>query len=96
MRALFTSALLAVGVFAANSKSHGPWDIMIGQFDQTKVKQGTIGITTDWSKTGDADSVAEIKYTLILTREQVMKDLTSIQKLALWWPNTYTGTDAEY
>ena len=50
MRA-FASALLAIGAFAANTKSAGPWDIMIGEFGP-KVKQGSIGLNTDWSKTG--------------------------------------------
>ena len=92
MRALFTSALLAVGAFASNTKSHGPWDIMVGS--PVQVKQGTVGLTTDWSKTGGADSVVEIKYTVTLTREQVMKDNTNTQKLTLWWPND-AGTSAE-
>ena len=51
-------------------------------------------MTTDWSKTGGADSIAEIKYTVTLTREQVMKDNTATQKLTLWWPNT-AGDAAE-
>ena len=50
MRA-FASALLAIGAFAANTKTAGPWDIMIGEFGP-KVKQGTIGLNTDWTKTG--------------------------------------------
>ena len=50
MRALFTSAVLAIGAFATNVKQHGPWDIMTG--NAADVKQGTIGINTDWAKTG--------------------------------------------
>ena len=83
MRALFTSALLAVGAFASNSKYHGAWD-MIGDFS---IKQGDIGMTTTWSKSGGADSVVEMKYTMTITREQPMKDNTNTQKLLLWWPN---------
>ena len=94
MRALFTSALLTVGAFASNSKSHGPWDIMIGQFAQTQVKQGTIGITTDWAKKSGQADIAEIKYTVEVTREQVMKDNANTQKLTLWWPNA-AGDSAE-
>ena len=40
MRAIFTSALLAIGAFASNSKSFGPWDIMTGTNDD--VKMGTL------------------------------------------------------
>jgi len=50
MRA-FTSALLAIGAYAANTKSAGPWDVMMGEFGPP-VKQGSIGLNTDWSKTG--------------------------------------------
>ena len=91
MRALFTSALLAVGAFASNSKYHGAWD-MIGDFS---IKQGDIGMTTTWSKSGGADSVVEIKYAMEVTREQVMKDNANTQKLSLWWPNAAADA-AEY
>ena len=85
MRALFASAILAVGAFSSNTKSHGPWDMNVGQ--PTSVKQGTIGITTDWAPTGGQDDIVEIKYTMTITREQVMKDNANTEKLTLWWPN---------
>jgi len=50
MRALFTSAVLAIGAFATNSKQHGPWDIMTGA--AADVKMGTVSLNTDWAKTG--------------------------------------------
>ena len=83
MRALFTSALLAVGAFSANNKSHGPWEINTGS---AFGPEGTIGINTDWTKTGGQDDIAEIKYTIVLTRGQRMKDFTTTQKLSMWWP----------
>ena len=92
MRALFASAILAVGAFSSNTKSHGPWDMNVGQ--PTSVKQGTIGITTDWAPTGGQDDIVEIKYTMTITREQVMKDNTATQKLSLWWP-TADGASTE-
>ena len=89
MRALFASAILAVGAFSSNSKSHGPWDMNVGQ--PTAVKQGAIGVTTDWAPTGGQDDIVELKYTMTITREQVMKDNANTQKLSLWWPNPVGG-----
>ena len=53
MRALFSSALLAVGAMSANTKTHGPWTIETNLAGPgLRVTQGTIGFNTDWSKTG--------------------------------------------
>ena len=49
MTALFTSTLFAAVAYA-NTKAHGPWDIMTGA--AADVKQGTLSINTDWTKTG--------------------------------------------
>ena len=50
MRALFASAMLAIGAFSDNSLEHGPWDILIPRVSSDKL--GALLIITDWAKNG--------------------------------------------
>ena len=50
MKSIFATALLTIGAFASNAKSHGPFEIETGS--DGDVEMGTMNINTDWAKTG--------------------------------------------
>ena len=51
MKSIFATALLTIGAFASNAKSHGPFEIETFGLDEP-TPMGTMNINTDWVKTG--------------------------------------------
>ena len=50
MKSIFATALLTIGAFATNAKSHGPFPILTGPDED--IDLGSLAINTDWAKTG--------------------------------------------